>query len=228
MPLLGNGVLAIWNGIEPNAESDFVAWHVTEHIPERVALPGFLRGRRYIAADGHPKYFNFYETERTDTLFSADYVARLNAPTPWTRRVVANFRDTSRTVCSVTASLGRGEGGWLEAIRLGGALQSGPQLLSAIICRPAIIGAHLLQGVSATATSTAESKLRDRPDETSPWILLIEAVDPENLLELRTNILSDEKLCTSGAGSVQRGVYGLQFSLAKAELKENTSPAPQP
>ena len=63
MALLGTGVLAIWNGIDPEAEADFVAWHVREHIPERVVLPGFRRGRRYVALDGEPAYFNFYETE---------------------------------------------------------------------------------------------------------------------------------------------------------------------
>jgi hypothetical protein len=45
VPLLGRGVLAICNGIAPKAKDDFVAWHVGEHIPERVSLRGFLRGR---------------------------------------------------------------------------------------------------------------------------------------------------------------------------------------
>jgi len=76
MGLLGKGVLAIWNGIAPEAEEDFVAWHVREHIPERLALPGFLRGRRYVALDGFPKYFNFYETTTADDLSSAAYRAR--------------------------------------------------------------------------------------------------------------------------------------------------------
>jgi hypothetical protein len=96
MGLLGKGVLAIWNGIAPEAEEDFVAWHVREHIPERVALSGFLRGRRYVALDGFPKYFNFYETTTADDLSSAAYRARLDAPTDWTRKVVAQFRDTLR------------------------------------------------------------------------------------------------------------------------------------
>ena len=43
MALLGTGVLAIWNGIAASAEDEFVDWHVREHIPERVGLPGFLR-----------------------------------------------------------------------------------------------------------------------------------------------------------------------------------------
>src|SRR5258708_31159805 len=118
MALIGHGVLAIWNGIAPAAEQDFVAWHVREHIPERVGLPGFLRGRRYVAVDGHPKYFNFYETETAAALSSPAYRARLNAPTEWTRRVVANFTDTSRTVCDVAFSVGVGEGSFIEAIVL--------------------------------------------------------------------------------------------------------------
>ena len=88
MALLGSGVLAIWNGIADTAEAEFVRWHVREHIPERVGLPGFLCGRRYAAVDGHPKYFNFYETVSTEVLNSRVYRDRLNNPTPWTRRVV--------------------------------------------------------------------------------------------------------------------------------------------
>jgi len=63
MPLLGTGVLAIWNGLAPGYDAEFVEWHVKEHIPERVGVPGFLRARRYFAVDGAPAYFNFYETE---------------------------------------------------------------------------------------------------------------------------------------------------------------------
>ena len=77
MPLAGQGVLAIWNGIEDEAEADFVAWHVREHIPERVAVPGFLRGRRYVAEVGAPKYFNFYETESPETLVAPAYLNRV-------------------------------------------------------------------------------------------------------------------------------------------------------
>src|SRR5690606_28219746 len=86
MALLGSGVLAIWNGVEEGADQDFIEWHVLEHIPERVGIPGFLRGRRYIAVDGYPRYFNFYETENPDVLTSSPYRDRLNAPTDWTRQ----------------------------------------------------------------------------------------------------------------------------------------------
>ena len=62
--------LVFWNGISPGGDEEFLSWHVSEHIPERVSVPGFLRGRRYVAHDGIPRYFNFYETETLEVLHS--------------------------------------------------------------------------------------------------------------------------------------------------------------
>ena len=222
MALWGQGVLAIWNDIAPEAEAEFVAWHVAEHIPERVGLPGFLRGRRYIAVEGHPKYFNFYETERAETLRSPHYLARLNDPTPRTRRVVALFHNTSRTICDVVASIGRGEGPWIEAIQLksveGTTLQR--EFLPALAADPAICGVHLLRGCPAEIrVDTAESKLRTSPDEAAQWILLVEAIEEESLREWSTTALSEPDLTANGAFKlITRGLYRLQFSLCHCEL----------
>ena len=45
--------------------TQFYAWHLHEHMPERVGIPGFRRGRRYIAADAatHPEFFTLYEAD---------------------------------------------------------------------------------------------------------------------------------------------------------------------
>ena len=118
MALLGGGVLAIWNGIATGYEDEFLEWHVKEHIPERIGVQGFLRGRRYFSVDGTPVYFNFYETETYQVLSSEPYLARLNDPTPWTRKVVSNFKDTSRTICDVAHSAGQGVAAWIETIQL--------------------------------------------------------------------------------------------------------------
>ena len=63
--LAGEGAVAIWNGISDEGRADFYAWHLSEHMPERVGIPGFLRGRRYRAADDktHPEFFTLYETQ---------------------------------------------------------------------------------------------------------------------------------------------------------------------
>jgi len=227
MTLLGSGVLAVWNGIAPEAEQDFVAWHVREHIEERVGLPGFLRGRRYVVTAGHPKYFNFYETETVATLTSPPYLARLNDPTTWTRRVVANFRETSRTVCSVAVSLGRGEGAWIETIRMRSA-RANHDLLSAfdrerledVIASPGIVGLHVAQGrPTHSGVGTVEKTLRREPDRVVDWVILVEAVEADCLAALRAGALSQRELQRHGsAGEIEFGTYRLQFALTKAEL----------
>lgn len=228
MALIGKGVLAIWNGIAPVAEDEFVAWHVREHIPERVALPGFLRGRRYVAIDGHPKYFNFYETETAADLSSPVYQAALNAPSPWTKAVVAHFTDTSRTICDVAWSLGRGEGGWIEAIVLETTSPAATfratmqtHLDGVIAASPGIIGVHLLQGqAQAGQGETAEKKLRGTLDKVAAWILLVEASRPEAIEVFRSGAGTDAALATCGAvGKIERGLYQIQFALTKAELE---------
>ena len=224
MALLGTGVLAIWNGIAPEAEADFLAWHIGEHIPERVGVPGFLRGRRYVAEDGHPKYFNFYEAESADVFSSAPYRARLNDPTPWTQRVITHFTDTSRTVCDVAATQGLGEGSWIETIRLETrapeALEAALRgdVLPALGGQAGIVAAHLLRGHEPAGGLTVEARLRDRPDATAAWILLVEAVGAAPLLALRAGKLNDTGLWRAGATHAARGLYALQFSLARAEL----------
>ena len=45
MAFLGKGAMAFWNDVTADGEADFNHWHVFEHIPERVGVPGFLRGR---------------------------------------------------------------------------------------------------------------------------------------------------------------------------------------
>jgi hypothetical protein len=224
MALLGTGVLAIWNDIDPEAEADFVAWHVREHIPERVALPGFLRGRRYVALDGEPAYFNFYETDSPAALTTPVYLAALNSPSAWTRRVVAHFRDTSRTVCDVAASLGAGEGGVIETIRL--QTTSEPEnfvavmreeTLAPIVEAPGIVGAHLLRGrVADSAGGSAEKALRSQPDEVADWILLIEAVGAEAVQAARKGAAATAVLEHSGVvPGCRRGLYRLQFGLTQ-------------
>ncbi|MCL4766514.1 MAG: hypothetical protein KJZ80_09810 [Hyphomicrobiaceae bacterium] len=235
MALLGAGVLAIWNGIEAGMDDDFVEWHVLEHIPERVGVPGFLRGRRYVATDGHPLYFNFYETADPGVLTSPAYRQRLDAPSEWTRRNIARFRDTCRTICSVAASLGRGEGAWVETVRLTAECEPeafrgslAGSVLPGVLARTGVIGVHLLQGETAASQGgSAEKKLRSQPDQIADWVILIEAIEADALRSARQDAASDAALRRAGAGSsINRGTYRLQFGLTKAEL-ERGSTAPE-
>lgn len=221
MPLLGKGVLAIWNGIREGADAEFLEWHVKEHIPERVSVPGFLRGRRYAAISGQPPYFNFYEVEEPGTLRSAAYLERLNNPTPWTRKVMTTFSDTSRTICQVEASTGVGVGSFVSIACFDAPASDGARAASFIAkLREAreIVGVHYLVREGAAA-KTEESTLRGAPDHSWAAILIVEAVSAEAAARLEANQLSAAVLRdASFASPAKRGLYRLEYTLDRQEL----------
>ncbi len=117
------GAVAIWHDIVPDGLDEFYAWHGEEHMPERVSIPGFCRGRRFIAVEADLGFFNLYDTESADVVRGADYKARLDAPTPRTLSAVRHFRNVARALCRVAAGSSRAQsqlaqGGLLATLRL--------------------------------------------------------------------------------------------------------------
>ena len=92
----GSACLAIWFRVDADDVAELDAWYPRQHLPERLSVPGFLRGRRYAAVDARLPYLTIYETEDAAVLSSSAYVQRLNDPTPWTRRVLPTFRTMVR------------------------------------------------------------------------------------------------------------------------------------
>jgi hypothetical protein len=112
------GVLAIWNSCAPGREAEFEEWYQHEHFHERIAVPGFLLGRRYEAVRGAPQYFCFYLTQSPGVLKSPAYLERLDNPTPQTRKIMSGpFRDMIRTVCSRSVRLGAMRGAVAVTVR---------------------------------------------------------------------------------------------------------------
>src|SRR5947207_870295 len=181
MSLAGQGVVAIWNDILPEGRAEFFEWHNREHMPERVGIPGFRRGRRYIALSGAPEFFTLYETDSPEVLAGTDYPARLNNPTPWTQRAIKPFRNVVRSLCRVALSLGTGQGGTLVTLRydvVAGRAEEQRRLLAHRILpeladRPGICGVHLcLADRGASLIETAEKK--DQAKALVPdWVVLV-------------------------------------------------------
>jgi hypothetical protein len=112
------GILAIFNNAAPGREAEFEEWFQHEHLAERIAVPGFLLGRRYEAVSGGLRYFNFYLTQSASVLKSAAYLERLDHPTPITKTVMSGiFKDMNRTVCHRTLRLGAMRGAAAIAVR---------------------------------------------------------------------------------------------------------------
>ena len=75
-------------------EEEFNAWYDTEHIPERLSVPGVLTGLRYMNVQGGtPRYLAMYDLEHASVMDSPAYlrVAHDNS-SPWTKRVTARAR----------------------------------------------------------------------------------------------------------------------------------------
>jgi hypothetical protein len=185
MSLHGTGAVCIWHDLVAGAKDDFHEWHAREHMPERVAIPGFRRGRRYVAVEGAPEYFNLYEADDVGVLGGPDYLARLNAPTAWTRRVVPAFRNVARSICRVPFSAGCGEGGVMltrtfdvaedAAAPVQEALATA--ILPPLAARVGVAGVHLCRADDAISNvSTAEKAARADATRVPAWIVLIEGI----------------------------------------------------
>ena len=90
---------------EPPAqmEEEFNAWYDTEHLPERLAIPGFESARRWIdpdAAAGTGKYLATYELADPQVLDTPAYLAHVGDNfSPWSKRCLSHCVLFRRWTC---------------------------------------------------------------------------------------------------------------------------------
>jgi len=119
MALIGQGFMIVWHDIREESEPEYHRWHTREHMPERLGVPGFLRGRRGVDWSlGKYRYLTLYEGQDLGTFGSAAYLERLNNPTPWTNQLQPAFYNFIRSGCGIVSTTGRGVGGAMITIRL--------------------------------------------------------------------------------------------------------------
>ena len=224
MALQGKAALAMWWDIAPGDRPGFEHWHSTEHFAERLAVPGFLRGTRWVATSGSPYYFVMYELTGLDVLKSEPYRERLNHPSRWTTQTMARFKNMVRSQCLVQGSQGGGIAHALLSLRF--SPQPGQEkrlrgwivqeLLPALVAKAGITGAHLIENAVPAVPleqQTAEQKLRGG-DAAADWILLVSAYDPEAVTVLAQNELQEKELAHHGAATGQlTGFYRLAHSV---------------
>jgi hypothetical protein len=171
--MLGAAAVAMWWNVAPEMKAEFEDWHSHEHMPERLAIPGFLRGSRWIAASGEPSYFVLYETASLATLTAGPYVERLNNPTPWSRKMMPHHRNMVRSLCEVRASFGRGLAQAMATLRL----DVPADALSALPERRGLTAAHVLESRPMSGMpQTTEQRIRGGDTE-AKWIALIGGYD---------------------------------------------------
>lgn len=101
---MNRGLLLTMTEPPQRMEEEFNAWYDDEHLPERLAVPGYRSARRWVA-DGVPgrgKYLATYELDSAGVLQSDAYLQRLNNPTPWTKRCLKACIVFRRWACEQT------------------------------------------------------------------------------------------------------------------------------
>jgi hypothetical protein len=90
---MNKGFLLVLMQPPPTLEEEFNAWYDTEHIAERLAVPGFETALRYVCIDGAPRYLAMYDLASPDVLNSPAYVkVGYDNASPWTKRVTSRVR----------------------------------------------------------------------------------------------------------------------------------------
>ena len=214
--MLGRAAVAMWWDIPPSMQAEFEDWHSHEHMPERLGIPGFLRGTRWIGLSGDPCYFVLYEAADIDTLTGGAYLERLNKPTPWSRKMMPYHQNMVRSLCRVRASFGRGTAHALATIRFspspGGADALAARTLPALPQRRGLTEVHLLESQPMGMVRTTEQKIRGN-DAVADWVLLIGGYDLESVRAAAQNDLGAHAL----PGAVC-GLYRMAYCLTGTEI----------
>ncbi len=225
MSVLGRAALAMWWDMAPERLDDFQHWHAHEHFPERLGIPGFLRASRWTSADGGEGIFVMYELRDHAVLSSAPYLERLNAPTPWSARLMPHHRHMVRSQCHVLESRGAAVARHALTIRVSPAPGQDARLRGAIgvmageaVAAPGIVGMHLLRHEAPPIEATREQKIRGG-DAVADWVLVVVAYDPAALAALAGSQLSPEGLVSQGAApGAQHGTYTLAQSATPSDM----------
>jgi hypothetical protein len=173
------GILAIFNDCRAGREAEFEEWFQGEHLLERLAVPGFLYGRRHQAISGTSGYFNFYLVESPAVLTSKPYLQRLDNPTPMTKTIMSEvFLNMNRTVCRRTVRRGGFRGAYAVTLRLRAAPDATAlsAALDVLVADPAVAGGEIWIALDPQGMPVSQEEKLRGGDKKIAGCLMIEAL----------------------------------------------------
>ncbi len=216
----------MWWNMAPEHREEFEHWHSHEHFPERLGIPGFLRGSRWSAVDGGEGFFIMYELDRYETLSSEAYLSRLNRPSPWSTKLMPHHRDMVRSQCRVIDSVGGGTARYALTLRVSPA-EGREDVLRAYFARvaqefaasPGGVACHLLRTETPKIAATTEQQIRGGKDAVADWIVVAIGYDITALESLQRGKLGSSALEAAGAcpGAIA-GLYQLSYTAVAGDL----------
>jgi len=235
MGLMGSAAIAIWSNYPEWILPEHSEFHSYEHLPERVTVPGFLRGRRCNAVtQGAPTVFALYEVADRGVTVSDAYLERLNNPTPWTALMLPKVNDATRTLCRVVATQGLGTGPCVATARITPDAERAPELsewiagtlVPELAGRNTRIAAHFLirdEDLERPLTTEEIIRAAGAGSGEQDWIVIVEGYSPDGIAAVIADELSAARLAQHGAASAVVQQYRLSHVLTKAELDAELS-----
>jgi hypothetical protein len=224
MSLKGSAFMVMWHDIASEGEPEYHLWHTREHMPERLAIPGFQRGRRGVNWGlQHYRYLTVYEGTDLEVFRSPGYLERLNNPSPWTQRTMPHFRNFLRVSCETVTTGGAGAGGAMGTFRVdfGPGMtearfrQIAPALADRLAERPGVSAVHTaVARPEVSGVETTENRIRVQMHEKGfEAVILVEAV---GLTELEA-MLADltREVAAVGLADVRAEAYDIAFLLGR-------------
>jgi hypothetical protein len=94
---MAKGILIAAMEFSDVAEDEFHDWYDTEHVPERLRVPGFLNASRWIGIANPKQSVALYDLDSVGVLHSPPYQAVGGANgSPWTKRVTGRTKPLIR------------------------------------------------------------------------------------------------------------------------------------
>jgi hypothetical protein len=230
MPLLGHAAMLLSFDVVDAAIADHDDWHTREHLAERLSIPGFRRGTRWVHDDegdkrAAPRYFVVYEVDSLATLTSEPYLRRLNHPSAWTQRVMPHYRGMSRGFCAIAGSVGIGLG--QVGLRLVFTVPPDgdvaplrrwlvDELLPPLPAIPGLCSAHVFEP-AATPPMTNEQRIRGA-DAAPGWTLFVTGYRAEALKALAREALAPPRLAAQGLLEPAAALYRIDHTVTHDEV----------
>ncbi len=227
MSMLGKAALAMWWDVSDDVRQELEHWHAHEHVPERLSIAGFLRASRWTEVSGGEGFFVMYELEDHGVLASAPYVARLNAPTPWSTKMMPLHRNMVRTQCQVVHSHGGVTARHALTVRCSPVNGQEEELqrhladfAESVSQRPGIVGLHVLRHEAPEMAATTEQKIRGNADRAADWIIVVSGYDLDALRRIGDEELCEARLRASGALPETRcQVFTLAYTAIPTDMR---------
>lgn len=172
---MAKGLLLVMMEPPATLEEEFHDWYDSEHLPQRLGLPGFESGSRWVCLSGWPRWLAIYDLADTAALQHAAYVA-VSGPnsTPWSSRILPRTLGRQRIVA--------------EQVYPGEALAPAPET----ICRLALARYAARPGDVVRSLEQAASRMEGRgqlrlfDDGSSTWALaaFVQPVEMADLASL--------------------------------------------